>query len=481
MGESVKKSETSPIFPNPIEMLHPRSLKFYSHRLQSLIKGKLWLKVVIGLVLGILVGLLLSPTFSFVDSSTSSIIVEWLAVPGIIFLGLIQLIVIPLIFASIIRGIAGSGSTKELKRVGLAAMIFFLVTTILAVVIGIVVTNIIHPGEYIDSSTIEVPDLELNDKVSVEEFSLKKVPSKIGNLLSSNIFGSIINNEMLQIVIFSIIIGIALVSINVRQSKPLIELFGSIQDVSLIVVKWAMVLAPFAVFGLMAKVVSQVGLKTLFGLGIYVLTVMAGLLILFSFYLIFLFFTVGITPLAFLVGSKDALLLAFSTSSSAAVMPVSIKTAEEKLKVRPSIAQLIIPLGATINMNGTALYQTVATLFLAQVFGIELSLPALVLLIITIVGASIGSPAAPGVGIAILAVVLESVGIPITGIALIIGVDRILDMSRTAVNVGGDLTTCAFVDKYIGGEKTTKQQISERKKHERQRRQSGDDVLIKKV
>ena len=215
------------------------------------------------------------------------------------------------------------------------------------------------------------------------------------------------------------------------------------------VVRWAMTIAPFAVFGLMAQLTSRTGLQTLLGLGVYVATVVIGLILLFSLYMIFLRTIAGIPASRFLKDSRELLLLAFSTSSSAAVMPLSMKTANEKFGVRNSIAQFIIPLGATINMNGTALYQAIATVFLAQVFGVELSTAALTLIVMMAVGASIGSPATPGVGIVILASIVSSIGVPPAGVALIMGVDRLLDMSRTAVNVSGDLVACIFLEHRI--------------------------------
>jgi len=216
-----------------------------------------------------------------------------------------------------------------------------------------------------------------------------------------------------------------------------------------------MLLAPLAVFGLLAQITTKIGLEVLFGMGIYVGTVLLGLFILLCLYLLIVLVISRRSPWKFLSAVRDVQLLAFSTSSSAAVMPVSIKTAEEKLGVRSSISQFLIPLGATINMDGTALYQGVATIFLAQVFGVDLGVSGLLLVIVTAVGASIGSPGTPGVGIVILATVLDSVGIPLSGIALIIGVDRILDMSRTAVNVTGDLTACTVMDRWVGGKDTS--------------------------
>lgn len=254
---------------------------------------------------------------------------------------------------------------------------------------------------------------------------------------------------MLQVVMFAMIMGVALVMMNPAQSKPLLDLMSSLQEVCMTVVSWAMHLAPLAVFGLMAQLTSKIGLDAILGMGVYVGTVLTGLLILMSLYLVLVYLFSHQRPASFLRSTRDVLLLAFSTSSSAAVMPLSIKTAEEKLQVHPSVSQFVIPLGATINMNGTALYQGVATVFLAQVFAVDLSTGALLLVIVTAVGASIGSPGTPGVGIVILAMVLETVGIPVAGIVLIMGVDRILDMSRTAVNVCGDLVAAKLMNRWM--------------------------------
>ena len=254
---------------------------------------------------------------------------------------------------------------------------------------------------------------------------------------------------MLQIVIFALIFGIALVAMPPTQSRPMLELLGSLQQVCMMIVRWAMWIAPVAVFGLMARLTSQVGISALIGMSHYVATVILGLFILLLFYLLILFLFAQEKPVQFLKNTRELLLLAFSTSSSAAVMPLSIKTAEENLSIRRSISQFVIPLGATINMNGTALYQAVAAIFLAQVYGIDISISGMILIVTMAVGASIGSPATPGVGIVILATILTTVGIPPEGVALIMGVDRILDMTRTAINVAGDVVAAKLMNKWI--------------------------------
>jgi Na+/H+-dicarboxylate symporter len=217
------------------------------------------------------------------------------------------------------------------------------------------------------------------------------------------------------------------------------------------VVKWSMSLAPIAVFGLLTKFTIEFGVEALLGMAVYVGTVLLSLFLLVCLNLLIVFVVARYNPFEFLKAIGDVMLLAFSTSSSAAAMPLTLKTAEEKLGVSPSISEFVIPLSATMNLNGTALYQGVATVFLAEVFGIHLGFFQLFTVMVTAVVASIGTPAIPGVGLVVLSVILESVGIPTSGIALIMGVDRILDMSRTAVNVTGDLVTCKVIDRVLGG------------------------------
>jgi len=295
-----------------------------------------------------------------------------------------------------------------------------------------------------------VPPPLAEDAVPGGPPSLAEFPQRLLTLLPANPLSSMVENDMLRVVIFAIVVGAALVMMAPGQARPLLDLLGSLQEVCMTVVRWAMMLAPFAVFGLLAQMTAKIGLDALVGMAVYVLTVLLGLLVLFVLYLVVLVVAVGQGPGAFLRGTRELLLLAFSTSSSAAVMPLSIKTAEEAFKVRPSVSQFVIPLGATINMNGTALYQGVATIFLAQVFGVDIGAGGMLLVVVTAVGASVGTPAAPGVGIVILAMVLGTVGVPAAGIALIMGVDRILDMSRTAINVSGDLVAAIIMDRRFG-------------------------------
>lgn len=287
-----------------------------------------------------------------------------------------------------------------------------------------------------------------------------------------------VHAEMLQVVVFAMVFGAALVMMPPQHSKPMLDLLGSLQEVCMTVVRWAMLLAPFAVFGLLLRLTAKIGPQALIGMSVYVATVLAGLCILFIFYMVALWLIVRISPLRFLKNAREALLLAFSTSSSAAVMPLTMRTLQESFRVRPSVAQFVVPLGATVNMDGTALYQAVATVFLAQAFGVEMSLPTMLLLGLTAVGASIGTPSTPGVGIVILASVLKTAGVPTTGIALIIGVDRILDMSRTTLNVAGDMVASIVLDRLLGTRFAGLREIVEEQRREEERLETGEDVIV---
>ena len=463
-----------------LEQTHPRSLKYQSFQLYGFVRARLWLQVLIGMALGLLVGFAIGPTAAWVQPKVASVISNWLALPGQLFLALVQMIVIPLVFASIIRGIAATEDIEQLKKIGLRVIIYFVITTALAIVIGIALAYLIKPGTFIDPASVQSTLGQVaivTSSAPATAPSLEEMPKQLITLLPSNPLTSMVESNMLQVVIFAMIMGMALVMMTPSQAKPLLDLLGSLQEVSMTVVRWAMFLAPFAGFGLMTHITAKIGPDALLGMAIYVGTVLAGLLILFLLYLLILAVFARQGPLTFFLGVREVMLLAFSTSSSAAVMPLAIKTAEEKLQIRPSISQFVIPLGATINMNGTALYQGVAVIFLAQVFGVDITIGGLLLVILTAVGSSIGSPAAPGVGIVILAMLLETVGIPAAGVALIMGVDRILDMSRTAINVSGDLVAAKLMDRLVGGKKSEVDIKMDEISMEAIRKETGEDVI----
>jgi Na+/H+-dicarboxylate symporter len=432
-----------------IPRARPRPLGALTDYLTRLIEGKLWLQVLIGMLAGLLVGVLIGPDTGLLGASTGVVVGNWLAFPGRLFLVTIQMIVVPLVFASIIRGLAAGPDTQQLKRLGLWAAGLFLVSTALAATIGIQLALTIEPGSYLEIGD-QLAEIEREPSAATTSPpALRQLPDVLINLLPDNPLNSIVEGQMLQIVLFAFILGIALVSLPKETARPLLDVLGSLQEVCMAIVRWAMTIAPFAVFGLMAQLTSRTGWQTLLGLSVYVVTVLAGLALILVLYLLCVRVFAGMAARRFLGDTKELLLLAFSTSSSAAVMPLAIQTAMEKLGVRASVAQFVIPLGATINMNGTALYQAVAAVFLAQVFDVEIGTGGLALIVAMAVGASIGSPATPGVGIVILAGILASIGVPPAGVALILGVDRLLDMSRTAVNACGDLVACLLIDRWV--------------------------------
>lgn len=433
-----------------------RPLTGLANRLNRLVEGRLWLKVIIGMALGIVTGVLLGPGVGWVEPSRSHSIVSWLALPGQLFLTLVQMIVVPLVFASIVRGIATQAGGANLRLVGIGGGLFFLVTTVIATAIGLALAIAIDPGAYVDveqlRSTMAAPVAAVTEPANRPDVT--NLPTLLVSLLPTNPLDAMAQGQMLQVIGFAFIVGVALLGMPREKAVPLLDLLGSILEVCMTVVSWAMRLAPFAVFGLMTRLVSTVGFGVLAAMTVYVATVLLGLLLLVGLYLLIVGIVAGRRPLAFLGATRELLLLAFSTSSSAAVMPLSIRTAEQGLGVRASIAKLIVPLGATVNMNGTALYQGVATVFLASAFGVPLDASALLFVVTMAVIAAIGSPGTPGAGIVILAMLLEGVGIPAAGVALILGVDRLLDMSRTAVNVAGDMTACVILERFAGEEET---------------------------
>ena len=442
-------------------MLEIRSLNKLSIHLEHLIDGRIWLKVIIGLILGAVFGLLLNPSTGLVSENISSWLSNWLDLPGQVFMRLVQMIMIPLVFASIISGIV-SNTSDNLKTFGVRLLIYFVFTTAISIIIGLAVTLIMKPGQYIFKLG-GFPNSSGEQSVTTETPSLMEdIPAAISNLIPNNPLESILMGEMLGVVIFTIIIGVAITQLNNVTAKPIIRFTEAIQKICMIVVSWAMILVPYAVFGLMAALLSRTGIDIFLGLGYYMLVVITGLFVLMLFYLLLILLIVKKSPFKFLQAIREPQLLAFSTASSAAVMPISMKTADEELGVSSNISDFVIPVGATINMDGTALFQCVTTIFMAQAYGIELSIINLVLITFTVVAASIGTPAIPGGGVIILASVLQSAGIPIDGLIVVIGIDRILGMFRTAVNVTGDLTACMIFNKFYGakGKKEISQNIN---------------------
>lgn len=419
------------------------------------LRGKLWFKIFVAMFLGIAGGLLFSPSVTGILSEGVAFdLGKWIALPGGLFLALIKMVVMPLVGSSITLGIASSSGEAFLKKMAPRLVPYFILTTITATLLGSTLALTIKPGQYIDSKTIEhVMEGEPASRPVIREPENKAhFADKLLRIIPTNSISSALDQDMLAIVILAIFTGCALVAIGSEAARPLINLAESVQGMSLKIVEWAMFLAPVAVFGLLFNITIRVGFEAILGMSVYIVTVLLGLFLLLCFYLLIVFFLAKRSVPAFLGSIREVQLLAFSTSSSAAVMPLSMETAEKKLKVSPAVSNFIVPLGATINMDGTALYQVCAAVFLSQVFGIELTFIELIALIATTVGASIGTPSTPGVGIVVLATILAGIGVPPAGIALIIGVDRILDMTRTMINVTGDLTACVVMDRFIAGD-----------------------------
>ncbi len=436
---------------------HPmieRSLITRVGEARALLRERLWLQVLVGMALGVAVGLLMAPTSGYLSERTSVLLASWLALPGQAFLAAIKFVVIPLVLASVIRGIAAGENPDVVGSIGIRTVLFFLVTTVIAVIVGLACALLIVPGSFIDPGQLaSLPATATTPPAPTGAPPLADMPDRIVALVPTNLLTSLVEGEMLHIVIGAAILGVALLALPSDQAKPLLDLLGGLQAVCMVIVKWVLRFAPVAVFGLMADISARIGLKAIAGMAVYMGIVIAGLIVLFAIYLVIVAFLGRRSPVRFLADTREALLLAFSTSSSAAVMPLSLQIAETKLGVPPAVSRFVIPLGTTINMGGTALYQAVAALFLAQAFGIEIGTMGMVLIVVMAVGAAIGSPGTPGVGIVILASILESVGIPSAGIALIIGVDRLLDMCRTVVNVAGDLVATTVISSGFDGDK----------------------------
>ena len=410
-------------------------------KLRAWITTRLWAQVLLGMVLGFALGLALSEGAGLVGRDTAEVLGLWLALPGRIFLALIAMVLVPLIFASIVGGLAGASSGAELRAVGLRLGGFILLTTTTAALIGVGLAQWLQPGKALGGFAGSAPADALE---GASQTTTPSLPDLIANILPANPTASIVQGDMLAVVVFALLVGVSVTQVDRARAAPFMALMEALLSISMNIVKWAMFLAPLAVFGLMAQLVMRIGLETILGISHYVLAVLMGLALLLVLYLLVLWLLAGVGPLRFMQAAGGNLLLAFSTSSSSAVMPVTIQSAR-RLGVPEGIANLVVPLGATMNMAGTALYQALAILFLAQLAGVELSGAQIAVVVATLVGSSIGAPGTPGVSIAILISVAGSMNIPVEGMVIILGVDRLLDMCRTAVNVTGDLVAAVLL------------------------------------
>lgn len=393
---------------------------------------KLSLKIIIGLVAGAAAGLIMNLFASDLFPHFDNFIFSPL---GKIFLNLINMIVVPLVFFSIVLGTTGLGDPKKLGRIGLKSISFFLITTAIAITVAIGLASVLKPG------TVGQFDLSLAE---YEVEAAPPVTETLLNIIPVNPIRSFAEGNMLQIITFAVFIGIALSMLG-KKVSGVVRLFEQGNEIMMFLVKMVMKFAPYGAFGLIASAIGKQGFAAMKSMGLYMLVVLLGLLI----HLVVVYggavSLIGKrNPMQFFKEMLPAMSVAFSTSSSSATLPISMSVAQKKLKVPESISSFVQPLGATINMDGTAIMQGVATVFIAQVVGTDLTMMELATVVITAVLASIGTAAVPGVGLVMLAMVLQTVNLPVEGIALIIGIDRILDMARTAVNTTGD-AACAVI------------------------------------
>jgi proton glutamate symport protein len=416
-------------------------------------KLPLWAKIFIGMGVGILWGLV-SVWAGWGDFTTS-----WVKPWGTIFLKLLKLIAVPLIFVSLVKGISSLTDITKLSRIGYKTIVIYLITTVFATTVGLIFVNIMKPGNVFPDDKQEEYRQKFSGQIDIRQESAMEIEKQsplhfFEDLVPDNIFlAAGDNSKMLQIIFFAILFSLALVLVPGEKTKLVKDFFDGLNDVILKIVDLIMRFAPIGVLALMAAlVVDFSGDADIFtALGMYMITVIAGLMVLIVGFYPFLMRVFTRTRIRdFIRGILPAQLVAFTTSSSAATLPVTLKQVIGELKVPKPIANFVLPVGVTINMDGTSCYQAIAAVFIAQVFGIDLTIIQQLTIVLTATLASIGTPGIPSGSIVMLIIVLNSVGLPIEGLALILGVDRPLDMLRTVVNITGDSTVASIVARSEG-------------------------------
>ncbi|WJG07789.1 dicarboxylate/amino acid:cation symporter [Aliiglaciecola sp. LCG003] len=415
---------------------------------QSPKKLGLTAKIFIGMIAGIITGAFLQ--FLFDDSgdlqfsvfgievSTYAVLVEGIFhVLGQIFINSLKMLIVPLVFISLVCGIANLSDPSKLGRLGGKSVALYVATTALAITVAMVAAIIFQPGAGVD----------IPSDATYAAATAPALSQVIIDIFPSNPFAAFTNGKMLQVITFAVLFGVAM-AMSGEPGKRVATLFDDLNTIVMKLVTILMNLAPYGVFALLAKLFAQIEVSTIFALGKYFALVF-GVLLFHAFvnYSLILKLLSGLNPMPLFLKMRETVVFAFSTASSSATLPITLETATKKLGVSNSVASFTIPLGSTINMDGTAIMQGVATVFIAQVFGIDLTLSDMMMVVLTATLASIGTAGVPGVGLLMLAMVLAQVGLPVEGIALIIGVDRLLDMTRTAVNVTGDCMVACIVGK----------------------------------
>ncbi|MFI3280965.1 MAG: dicarboxylate/amino acid:cation symporter [Rikenellaceae bacterium] len=412
-------------------------------------KLPLYIKILLGMVLGVIAGLI------GVELGADKFISDYIAPVGSIFIKLLKMVAVPLVLISLIKGVTGLGEIKNLSTLGVKTLLIYVGTTIVAISIGVAAACLVRPGSIFPSEKAaelrELYQSEVVEKsISADAVAQNSPLSLVVDAVPENIGAAISSNgNMLQVIFIALIVGIAMLAIGLEEMKPVVNLLDSLNRIVMLIIDYIMMFAPFGVFALMAALaVDTAGDLSIFAaLGLYALTVAGSLLILmFVFYplIIKLFTRIGVAK--FLRTAAPVQLLGFSTSSSAATLPLTMEQSQKELGLSSNVTSFVLPVGVTINMDGTSCYQAVAAIFIAQVMGVELSLAQILTIIAVTTISSIGTPGIPGGSVVMLMMVLASVGIPSEGLALILGIDRPLDMLRTAVNVTGDMAVATIVD-----------------------------------
>jgi len=410
-------------------------------------------KIFVGMVAGIIVGLIVGD--ATITIAGQQIGLASIKPVGDLFLRLIRMVVVPLVFASLLVGTASLGDPKKLGRIGIKTIGLYLVTTALAITIGLLIANTVQPGSRLPADTQQELMSVYEAEAAGAEVSMRDRPSTVETLLEvvpTNPAASLAGGDMLQIIFFAMFMGVALTLVKNRErADQIIGFFDGVTDAMIVVVHIVMELAPYGVFALIAAVIAIYGVQVLFSLLVYSICVLVGLVVHMTLvYGTAVWLLGGMSPLFFFRGIREAQAIAFATSTSSGTLPVTMECAEKNLGVSEEIASFVLPLGSTVNMDGTALYQGVATVFIAQVFGIHLTLGQQLTIVLMATLASIGAAGVPGVGVITLAMVLETLGLPLAGIALILGVDRFLDMARTTINITGDSAVAVIVARSEG-------------------------------
>jgi Na+/H+-dicarboxylate symporter len=407
----------------------------------------LYLQILIGMCAGIVAGIIA------LQVNGQQAVTDWVKPWGQLFIRLLQLIAVPLVFVSLVKGIIGLKDMSSFSKMGMKTLALYFITTFVAILVGVTLVTVVKPGRFFDAGQAFALEETFSQTVSaaIEEQSKQGGPLNfLNDIIPNNIFAAISDNrKMLQVIFFALLFGVAALSVGMEKVKPLINLFDSLNTIILKMVNYILKTAPFGVMALMAGlVVDSAGDMRLFAaLAVYGLTVTGGLLfLLLGFYPLLVHLFTRIPVKRFLKECYPLQLLAFTTSTSAAVLPVTMDTAINKLGINEETCSFVMPIGVTINMDGTSCFQAISVIFIAQVLGLDLTFVQMLTIILMTTISSIGTPAIPGGSYVVMTMVLTSVGIPAQGLALILGIDRPLDMLRTSVNVTGDIVLAAMVE-----------------------------------